>query len=298
MSTRSYVPPFGIKSLGQQPQNSIPIPGLTQHPESAIKIPIIDLHNNSQGQVGDIVLNSTDSLLYYHIGRQWIPLAIMDNATESLVYLENIVIKAPNSGNICLVAGNNAPAVGGNVHISAGQGGFADGEIYLDIGGDRALSIEKTADVTVNAGNLVVKSGNLELKAAGACINCQIARTEVTAVVVQDHQSLSDHEDHEQEQESGSSGPATITIPEATLNGMTGILTVNLELCSGEKISGVVHNELLREDSWVNVTCVGSDDGVPHVWLSNPQNNSVTYHIYCLAGELNRIELHFDVRNT
>ncbi len=306
--------------------------------ENILRVPILDMYNQNQYTVGNMVLNTADSLLYYHTGHQWIPLAIGNN-----VHLENdnVVIKAPDtrkaklsyaetlrvssSGNICLVAGNNVPGIGGNVHISTGQGGCSDGEICFDIGGERVLTIEKTGNLQVDSGDVIVKSGNLELKNSDACINCNISRTEVT-VIKQETLDESDpatlHEDddpttlhesdpatlHEDDDPTtlNEDDPATVTttvidvepmsIPDATLNGMVGILTINLELYSGGKISGIVHNKLLRKDSWVGVTCVGSENGIPYIWLSAPQNNMISYHIYCLDGNLNRIELHFDIR--
>ena len=157
----------------------------TQNISAGIKVPILDSHNQLQYTVGDMVLNAADNKLYYHTGHQWIPLAIGNN-----VNLENnnVVIKAPDtrkdslsyaetqrgssSGDICLVAGHNASGIGGNAHISTGQGGIADGEIYFDIGGERALTIKKTGDLKVDFGDVIVQSGNLELTDSDSCINC------------------------------------------------------------------------------------------------------------------------------
>jgi hypothetical protein len=304
------MPAFGVYRSGHNVNNersSIP-----DEVENTVKIPILDLQNRAQSgksQAGELVLNQQDSLMYYYTGRQWIPLAVMDMETHQITELlsqlinlendRNVIIEAPNTGNIRLVAGTNSRGVGGHVHISAGQGGFADGEIYLDVGGDRALTIKKPTDVSVNSGNLQIKSGNLELEDPVACIKCNMVRAEVTAVTVQNSQSqtLIDADDADIEDDVDTEDPI-VTLPEATLNGMTGILTVNLELKESEALCGYLYNGLVQEDSWVGLTVVNSGGGVPHAWLDTPQDGAVRYHIRCLSGELSRVQLHIDVRNS
>ncbi len=334
-TARSNMPAFGVSRSGQSVNNEPrSIPDVV---ENTVKIPILDLQNRAQSgqsQIGELVLNQQDSLMYYYTGHQWIPLAVMDMETHQITELlsqlinlennRNVIIEAPNSGNIRLVAGTNSQGVGGHIHISAGQGGLADGEIYYDVGGDRALTIKKTSDVSVNSGNLhvdngdlVVKSGNLELEDPAACINCNVARAEITAVTVQNRQPQTSLEaddgvpppsptergkasrvDTDVQDDAVDTDDPIVTLPEATLNGMNGILTVNLELKEDESLSGQVRNGLLQEDSWVGITVVNSGSGVPYAWIDAPQDGSVRYHIRCLNGELSRVQLHIDVRNS
>ena len=316
-NNRTYMPAFGIsRSRSNARRGNTELQQHNPVVNSGVKIPVLNLSHSGPGQTGELILNQTDSLLYYYTGRQWIPLDVLDNDTRQFTDLlgqmivvsdDNVAIETPDKGNLSLLAGNNPPGVGGHVHLSAGQGGLADGEIYLDVGGDRALTINKNSDMTLNTGNINLQSGS---------INCSIARDEVTAVTVQQKEpvSLLDMEDEEtvvdepvvEETTEGTEepvretekGPEVTSLPDAHLNGMNGILTINCELSEGESVSGVIHNNILKVDSLINTTFVNCGCGVPYLWLSALQDNKVQYHIRCLEGKLTKVQLHVDVLNS
>lgn len=315
------------------------------------------------GRLGDIVFNDKDGLLYYFNGKEWTPLAIMDDdmrhLTESLAEILNIkdtntvVIEAPPRGNIHLIAGNNPPGAGGHVLVSAGQGGLADGEIYFTVGGEKAVTVTKNADVIVNAanmqvdrGDLVIKCGNLEFEDPISSINCNIARAEITAqIVARENKNVEETTDtkpldstitsplnvfgrghnllHTENNNNGENNIQNTDdpvvkpdlsmmtkkdpslwkqnfikiVPDAILNGMSSILTVNLELEANCELSGKIKNSIVRANSWINVT-VAAESGSPYVWLGPPADGELKYTIRCLSGKLSKVQLHVEVRNS
>lgn len=294
--SRNLLPAFGISR-----RNRVTNENSSSTSSAQMKIPVRNLYVSDHDTRGELVLNSADDLLYYFTGVQWLPLSPIDpeihNVLEFLTNLislrkQNVTIEAPDSGNLHLIAGNSRTGNGGHVHVSTGKGGYADGEIYFDVGGESALTIRKTGDlaitngdVQVESGNVVVKNGNLELVDPAAEINCVIQRASIESTP----ESLMDA-DEETEQ--------NMILPNVTLNGMTSILTIGLNLVSGKNISGTINNSLLQKDSWVNVSVVNGGEGCPYVWLSKPDAGVISYNIHSLDGTLTELELHIEIRNS
>jgi len=261
--------------------------------------------NTNVGTGGvNLKLNDKDSLLYYNNGKTWVPLAIVDDdmryLTESLSEIMNVqndktvTIEAPPRGNIHLKAGNNPPGGGGHVTVAAGHGGLDDGEIYFTVGGEKALTITKNSDVIVNAanihvetGDIVVKSGNIDIENPIGCINSNISRQEITV------NFLNSEVDGEEEK------PVREfkLTPDAILNSMTSVLTVNADLEESAQVSGIIKNSLIKNTSWVNITA-SSDSGCPYVWVDSPENGQIKYTIKSLAGNLKQTRLFLEIRNS
>lgn len=325
---KSNAPSFGMRGGHRSSNNGshttkhsgnsgpkVPPPmGLKLHhvPQEDTKIPITDLSKNSDGHVGDIVFNTSDSLLYYHTGHQWIPIAIMDletrNTAERLSTLmtiddEDIFFCAPNNENINITAGNNAPGVGGNVLLSAGQGGLDDGTIYLNIGTDQALTIHESTDVTVDSGNFtvtrgdcVVKNGNLELHDPVGMFICNIARATASQTVDDTDTDSDTASDDDTKTTDHHTKTVYSTVDTLVMNCMTGILTLKVELDSGNEITGIVQNNVVQANSWINITPVCAS-GCPLVWVNSVNDGEFTYTTSCAAGNITELQLHFEVRN-
>jgi len=243
--------------------------------ESTTKLPVIDLHTYNNGQTGELVLHK-DNLLYYCTGGKWFPLAVMDVETNGITKLlshlikvdqSNVIFKAPNE-NMSFVAGDNPTGVGGNVHIAAGIGGLADGEIIFETGGEPVLRI---------------KDGSIKSSIARAEISTNTAMHVLAPEYDQD--VLIEVEEAE-------------GLPDVQLDTAQSILVVNLELQEGKTLTGKINNALLKPDSWVGLTIASSGAGVPHVWLDLPCDGYIEYHICSLHGELSKIKLYIDVRNS
>ncbi len=135
-NARTSIPSFGISTRSKKQVGPVDDGNII---ENTIRIPIIDLNNylSSEEQVGEVVLNILDGLLYYHNSLRWVPLEVKQHLVTS------------ESTDLSLSAKDNPPSVGGNVEISAGKGGIDDGEIYFNIGGERAVTINKNGDLVV-----------------------------------------------------------------------------------------------------------------------------------------------------
>lgn len=243
-SQRVNIPSFGIRS--KQPS----------------QLPIIDnVVGKTDSTPGVIKLGEADDLLYFYNNRkQWLPLAI----DHGILQPEDdctAVIKAPSKWGLHLRSGNNPHECGGDIHISSGIGGIADGEIYFDIGGENVLIIKKTGVISVKR-DMVFSDG--------ACVRSVISREELTV----------DGDEPE----------------EVTMDGSMGILLINLELKNDDIYSGIIKNKLIKEDSWMGLT-ITSDVGTPSAWFSEQKDGSIRYTIRCVKGELFVVNLHFSVCN-
>ncbi len=252
-SQRTNIPSFGIR--GRQISTYS-----TSIDESSAKL--TDLNDKTEGTPGAITLNSNDGRLYYYDGQQWCPLLI-DYGLFKPENDHNISVRAPPTWGLHLKSGDDIQGIGRNLRISTGLGGIADGEMYLDIGGENALTIKKTGDIVIK--------GNLELENPNAHIKSIISRAQVTM----------DEKDNDK----------------VTMDGPRGILSITLKLKEEDTYSGTLENELICENSWVNVS-VASDSGVPMVWLSEQKEGSIKYTVRCVKEELFDVKLHFSVYNS
>ena len=132
MSSRANMPAFGVSRAGRANNREKNVESTIS--ENLVKIPAVNLNSHIQN-LGEIVLNQQDSLLYYSNGQQWIPVAVMNKVVQ--VTDDHGIVRhagpdlASSGGSISIEANENPQGRGGNIHISAGQGGLADGEIYF-----------------------------------------------------------------------------------------------------------------------------------------------------------------------
>jgi len=315
------LPSFGINRARRRNKPvevdvPVPPPRVVQQ-SSGARVPIVDLQNSQDVhyQVGDLALNTADSLVYYNTGRQWVPLAIMDpkarqtsDLLSRIIGLEDnrdVVIEAPKNGNLRLTAGDNTPGIGGHVHVSAGQGGLTDGEIYLDVGGERAMTLDNTANVSVDHGDLTLKSGKLVLNDPTATIVRHVAHAEVfmKREVVDKPPEKKDDKTMEKPVEKSDDKPAKdsenqmmkLTLSDADLHSHTCILKANLILDEGGSVTGTINNKCLTDQSFVNLTVVNNGKGIPNVHLSDLENGSVKYTVYAVKGQITELQLHLDI---
>ena len=301
------VPAFGISRSGHNNNGSTgytDIRPTANFIESSFKIPVLSLESHTSGQGGDIVLNRIDNLLYYHTGQNWVPLAIMDIETRqktdilskllSIDNQRNVIIQAPYSGNIHLIAGNH-PNIGsgGHLHLTAGQGGVSDGKIYVETGGDTVLTVDSTGDVIVNTGNLqvtvgdvVMASGNVEFEAASSGINYNIETREV--IVEADEDSSSGEEADDYVHEEGE-------VKDLTMNSTSGIIDMSTE-ANFVSISGKVCNSLISKNTMVMITPVGS--GYLNATVTKIDNGFFEYSITNKKYSIKQCRLQFIIHNS
>lgn len=244
-------------------------------------IPVVDI-SKRVACVGELVINQQDSLLYYSNGFQWIPLAINDVTSNSIsqhisVTDTSLLIETPK--NIMLIACDST-GHGGDIHISAGHGGVSDGSIYHDVGGEHALTIDDKADIIINSGSVIVKSGSLQFEDSMCGIKCVV-----------DHVTVDMDVD-------------TQKLPDINTSGLSSIITINLQLPdvntggttpSTSMLNGKIINNMIKANSLLNTTIVNCGTGVPYIWLDNLQDGVVYYNICSLKGDLTKLQLHIQI---
>jgi hypothetical protein len=109
---------------------------------------------NTAGEVGDLVLNNGDNLVYYHTGEEWIPLAVMDANTYQLH--DRLQVDDQNT----MIRG-------------------LDGSINMQVGDTVAMTVDQLQNCIVTNGSLKVSTGSVCFSNAQGGIKPCIMRTVV-----------------------------------------------------------------------------------------------------------------------
>ena len=255
----------------QQQASSNPTPAAsTPAPaqQSMSKIRVMNVTHQQTGTPGEICLNTEDNLIYYYNGRKWMPLAV---GNDHELAVEN--------GNVSITAHTVPGKTGGNVTITSGMGGFADGVINLNIGKESAIVIDEK--------QVVIHDRELILKRGERMITLPIEAPPLPAPVVIEEKKQHAPERFELSEDSTS----VIT------TGQRGAIQINRAITNGETWSFEMENETIQgKSAWIQVTAhIEEGAGVPNMFIRSVKDGRCEIGVRAMEADITKMIVYYHI---
>lgn len=247
----------------QQPANS----GAPNQSQSGTKARVVNVSHQQSGTPGEMCLNTEDNLIYYYNGRKWVPLAI-NNDQE--FHVEN--------GNINIVAHTVPGKSGGNITITSGMGGFADGVINLNIGRENAIVIDEK-QVVIHDRELVLKRGERTITLP---IEPAISPLQLEQPLVPEKKK---------------STPERFELSDDTtvVKTVSGKGVVQVSRAIGNEVFYFeMENDMIEVSSWIHLTAGCDEQGaVPYAFVKSMKSGRCEIGIKALEGDLTKVTVYY-----
>lgn len=285
-----YTPPVSKQQTQSQPHAKTTSPKIIQNINpNVLKAPIGDLHSSlySRGQVGDIVFNSTNRMMYYNNGSEWVPMSGSDSDRSS------VTSDTPK---------DNPNGPGEDLTISSGCGCTRDGRVHLQSGNEDRVVI---GDIVTVMSDLSVE-GAIKRK-IDTCLATQMGKFEdggKTSQLIGFDES--DQESIKDEQTDGETEEPTVEdhlddtidpyLSEISFENTACRVNASVVLKGGQMITGDIINPHITKNTIMSAT-VSTDSGVPLVWFGKNGDGTVKMHLRCLEGELSELVVFISIEN-
>lgn len=242
-----------------------PIENISPH---VLKVPIGDLNSvvYYKGNTGDLVLNSSDYLLYYNNGSEWVPI---------------------NRGSGSLETPEETTGVGIDVKLSSGCGGVRDGILKLQSGCEDKILVGENVEVECD---LILKGG-----VKRSVVNC--TATQIGSFGAASDLIGFDQVEVDLDLEKVDEEDIEPYLSEVEFTGHVCRIDASVVLCARQSITGELVNELITENTVLTATVSTNDSGVPLVWFGKPDSGKVNMHVRCLHAELSDIRINVTIEN-